>query len=313
MEGRLSWTRRSRQLGLEKHLPDVSVVMAVYNEERYVVSAINSILAQQGPTIELIVVDDLSTDGTVGLVQDIVDRDQRVRLYRTPEKGKVRAFNFGISLAKGEWTCLFAGDDLMPDGSLSERYDAVRREPTDIPVIGTCRLVTMSEDKKLDGQVVPRDPTKQAFSGVCFLMNRKALALIWPVPEALPNEDTWMEMAGRYLDLRSVVSPTIGARWRLHSGNSINMLVPFAEFNRKLSSRMIAPRLFLEQHRARLSPYAIRALEAHEASEQARVRGSILGILRSGIPLVDKLRAISLSGPFMYTIRRRAYRLFSGW
>lgn len=294
-------------------MPDVSVVMAVYNEELYIVSAIDSILAQEGPTIELIVVDDFSTDRTVSLVQDIMARDPRVRLYRTPEKGKVRAFNYGVSLATGEWTCLFAGDDLMPEGSLGERYDAVRSEPTDIPVIGTCRLVTMSEDKKLDGQIVPRDPRKQAFSGVCFLMNRKALALIWPVPESLPNEDTWMEMAGRYLGLRSVVSPTIGAKWRLHSGNSINMLVPFAEFNRKLSTRMVAPRLFLEQHRARLSPDAIRALQAHVAGEEARVRGSILGILQTEMPLVDKLRAISLSTPLMYEIRRRAYRLLSGW
>lgn len=294
-------------------MPEVSVVMAVYNEERYIASAIDSILTQKGPSIELIVVDDMSTDGTVALVRAFAARDSRVRLYRTPEKGKVRAFNYGVSLAKSEWTCLFAGDDLMPDGALEQRYDAVRNEPTDIPVIGTCRLVTMSENKKLDGQIVPRDPKKQAFSGVCFLMNRQALALIWPVPESLPNEDTWMEMAGRYLGLRSVVSATIGAKWRLHSGNSINMLVPFAEFNRKLSVRMVAPRLFLEQHRARLTSDAIRALEAHDASEKARVRGSILGILRSDIPLVDKLRAISLSSPFMYAVRRRAYRLFSGW
>ncbi len=294
-------------------MPNVSVVMAVYNEEKYVVSAIDSILAQQGPTIELIVVDDLSTDNTMGLIREIAARDDRVRLYQTPTKGKVRAFNYGISLVRGDWVCLFAGDDIMPANSLRDRYDAVRNESLDIPVIGTCRLITMSDNKKLDGQIVPRNPKKQAFSGVCFLMNRKALALIWPVPENLPNEDTWMEMAGRYLGIKSVVSSTIGAKWRLHSGNSINMLVPFAEFNQKLSARMIAPRLFLERHRNILSSESTRALEGHDESEQARVRGSVLGILRSSVPMVDKLRAISLSGPVMYAIRRRAYRLLSGW
>ncbi|NNM78598.1 glycosyltransferase family 2 protein [Sphingomonas sp. ID1715] len=287
--------------------------MAVYNEEGFIQDAMDSILGQTGPEIELVVVDDLSTDGTVRIVEERAARDPRVRFFRVPEKGKVRAFNLGISQARGEWVCLFAGDDLMPPGSLNERYESVKDQPLDVPVIGTCRLITMSENRKLDGQIVPRNPNKQTYSGVCFLMNRQAVARMWPVPEVLPNEDTWMELAARYLGMRSIVSSTIGAKWRIHSGNSINMLVPYEEFNRKLSARMIAPEVFLAQHRDELTSGAVRALRAHARCEQARKQGNILGILRSGVSLVDALRAIALSGPKLYAFRRRAYKLFSGW
>lgn len=292
---------------------DISVVMAVYNEEDFIRDAMDSILGQTGPETELIIVDDLSTDGTARIVEERAARDARVRFFHVPKKGKVRAFNLGVSQARGEWVCLFAGDDLMPPDSLNERYQAVKDQPKDTPVIGTCRLITMSENKKLDGQVVPRNPNKQTYSGVCFLMNRGAVARMWPVPEILPNEDTWMELAARYLGMRSIVSSTIGAKWRIHSGNSINMMVPYDEFNHKLSARMIAPELFLSKHCDELTPEAAQALAAHARCERARKQGSILGIVRSGVPLVDALRAIALSGPWLYAIRRRAYKLLSGW
>lgn len=294
-------------------MPDISIVMAVYNEEIFIEEALDSILNQAGPEIELIVVDDMSTDSTFDILKSRAQLDSRVRIYRVEEKGKVRAFNKGVSLARGKWVCLFAGDDIMPEGSLEARYNAVKLIDTDSALIGTCRLTIMSEDKRLNGQIIPRNPEKQTYSGVCFLMNRAAVSCIWPVPEQLPNEDTWMEMAGRYLDIRSIPTSTIGAKWRLHSQNSINMLVSFDEFNRKLSLRMVAAQLFLDHKRHELSARSVKALEAHARCERARAKGSPLGIALSGVSVVDMLRAIAFSGPLMYALRRKAYRLFSGW
>lgn len=294
-------------------MPDVSVVMAVYNESIYVEAAIESVLSQRGPSIELIVIDDMSTDATYAIVERIAARDERVRLLRTPCKGKVNAFNFGVTIAAGDWTCIFAGDDIMPPDAMAARFDAVRTCRTDVATIGMCRLMTLSDDPRLTGQVIPRNPNKMTFSGVCYLMNRPAVAAMWPIPAQLPNEDTWLEMAAQYLDIAIVRTPVVGAHWRIHAGNSINWLESFDDFNRKRTARMVAPQVFLDTHRANLNAAAIEALSRRVRCEEARKRGSIVGIVCSGEPLVAKLRALSQSGPMFYWLRQRAYRLLSGW
>jgi hypothetical protein len=65
----------------------------------------------------------------------------------------------------------------------------------------------------------------------------------------------------------------IGCQWRVHSDNSINMLVPFAEFNRKLTPRMEAYSLFLASHGAQLGSESRQRLEAKVRCETARRRG----------------------------------------
>lgn len=105
----------------------------------------------------------------------------------------------------------------------------------------------------------------------------------------------------------------IGCQWRVHSDNSINMLVPFAEFNRKLTPRMEAYSLFLASHGAQLGSESRQRLEAKVRCETARRRGSVIGIMRSGASLVERPRAFSLSGVAPYEVRRRLYGLLSGW
>jgi glycosyltransferase involved in cell wall biosynthesis len=293
--------------------PQISVVIAVKNEQLHIQESIESVLSQEDVEIEVIVVDDGSSDATVDLVKRVAEADPRLRLLLNPGRGKVAAYNFGVASATGSWTCIFAGDDVMPAGSLKQRYDAVQEMGADGPLNGMCRLVTMSEDKRLDGQVIPRSPNKPTFSGVCYLMNKASVSMMWPIPEELPNEDTWLELAAQYLGIPFVCSPTIGCAWRIHPGNSINMLVPWDEFNPKITARMAANALFLEKYRDEVAPEARKILEARVRCEEARKRGDLIGILTSGVEPVAAVRAVSLSGPFFYTLRRKAYRLLSGW
>jgi hypothetical protein len=129
----------------------------------------------------------------------------------------------------------------------------------------------------------------------------------------LPNEDTWLETGVLHFDLKLVHSGVIGCQWRVHAGNSINMLVTFDEFNRKLTPRMGAYKLFLDTHGPELSDISRERLKAKVRCEVARRHGSIVGIWRSGCSTVERLRAISLSGKIPYEIRRRLYGLLSGW
>lgn len=294
-------------------IPTVSVVIAARNEALFGEDAVKSILGQDGVDLELIFIDDNSTDDTLAIVKRIAADDRRMHVRANPKKGKCSAFNLGISLAKGKWVCIFSGDDIMPPGSLAARVAAVEAGPADRPVAGLCRIMTMSEDKRRDGQIVPRDPGRGSLSGSSYMMNRAALYRMWPVPEGLPNEDTWLEMAALYLDVELVHSSVVGCNWRIHSGNSVDRSGTFAEFNAKITPRNAALSMFLDQRGSELSDESRQLLRARIKCEEARKRGDLIGIMTSGASTVTRLRAVSMMNPIMFAIRKRAYKLFSGW
>lgn len=293
---------------------DVSVVLAVKNEQVYIEKALQSILFQTGLSYEVIVIDDGSLDRTFLIVEEICAIHDNIKLHRNPRSGKCSAFNYGVDLAKGKFICIFAGDDIMPEGSLAARWRTVCTSSEDIPVVGLCKLVTMSEVKKLNGHLIPRAAGRSALSGVSPLMNRLALKKIFPVPEVLPNEDTWMELAILHFKKLTVIhSAIVGCNWRLHSGNSINMLVRYPEYNQKITVRLRAYSLFYETHKNELDEIQKLKLLAKVDCERFRSSGSLLGVLRSRVGLVDKLRALSITNNFLYSLRRGMYGLFSGW
>ncbi|WP_051975298.1 glycosyltransferase family 2 protein [Cupriavidus necator] len=97
-------------------MPKISVIMPVYNGEKYVRSAIESILAQSFVDFELLVIDDGSTDQTGNIIQELVDRDPRVKPIRQANGGIVSALNRGLDLASGEYIArMDADDEALPD------------------------------------------------------------------------------------------------------------------------------------------------------------------------------------------------------
>jgi glycosyltransferase involved in cell wall biosynthesis len=294
--------------------PEVSVVMAVRNEEIYIESAVLSILRQSGVTHELLVVDDNSTDRTLEILTALAAQNPGMKLMRNPKAGKCSAFNLGVAAARGRFVCIFAGDDLMPEGSLAARHAMVKDLPDDVPVVGLCKLVTLSSIKKFDGHVVPRGPGRGALSGVSPLMNHLSRIKMFPVPEGLPNEDTWMELSVTHFPgWRIVHSDIIGCAWRVHEGNSINMMSGFDEYNRKITARRQAFAMFLDRFGPELTEQAREVLRGLVDCERSRQRGSVLGILNSRVGLIEKLRSISIVNQHFYRARQKLYGLLSGW
>ncbi|MGH8384647.1 MAG: glycosyltransferase family 2 protein [Pyrinomonadaceae bacterium] len=293
---------------------DVSVVVAVKNEEKYVQSAMLSILKQQGLSFELIVVDDGSTDETYNILQALAADYENLRLFKNPSAGKCSAFNYGVLHATGRFTCIYAGDDLMPAGSLAARFTTVASYAEDEAVVGLCKLITLSENKKFDGHIVPKRAGQGGLTGVSYMMSQRVVSRIFPVPESLPNEDTWMELAvTHFVDWIVVHSDIVGCMWRVHSGNSINMLVDFPTYNRKLTPRMAAIGLFYDRHSSELSNESRDELYQKARCESSRSKGDMLGILLSRTSLVNRLRALSACNSFFYNLRKKLYGLLSGW
>lgn len=112
-------------------LAKVSVVIPCFNYARYVEAAIASALAQDGVEVEVIVVDDASTDGAVDVIATVAQADRRVRLVRHEHNtGPVRTFNDGLARASGEFLVRLDADDLLTPGSLGRAVDVCRRFPS---------------------------------------------------------------------------------------------------------------------------------------------------------------------------------------
>ncbi len=92
-------------------MPRISVVMPVWNARVTVATAVRSILDQTEPDLELIAVDDGSTDGTPELLAALSRHDSRVRVLRTPHRGIVAALNTGIEAAGAPLIARMDGDD----------------------------------------------------------------------------------------------------------------------------------------------------------------------------------------------------------
>ncbi|MFO1060330.1 MAG: glycosyltransferase family 2 protein [Dongiaceae bacterium] len=90
-------------------MPRVSVVMPVYNVERYVATAIRSVLAQSFADLELIVVDDGGSDGSVAICRAFAD--PRIRIVAQANRGLAGARNTGIAAARGDYVALLDADD----------------------------------------------------------------------------------------------------------------------------------------------------------------------------------------------------------
>ena len=108
--------------------PRVSVVIPAYNAADYLGETLESVLAQDCGELEVLVVDDGSTDGTADVV-DALD-DPRLRCIRLdPSGGPSRPRNRGVEAARAPWVALFDSDDLMLPGKLRRAVELFEQRP----------------------------------------------------------------------------------------------------------------------------------------------------------------------------------------
>lgn len=120
----------------------VSVIVPIYNVERYLRQCLESIAAQAHDNIEVLCVNDGSTDGSPAIIREFVAADERFRLIDKENGGYGAGCNRGLSLARGEWVSVIEPDDWIDPGmyedmlafasTFDERIDIVKTPWTDI-------------------------------------------------------------------------------------------------------------------------------------------------------------------------------------
>ncbi len=100
----------------------ISIVIPIYNVEKYIVNSLNSVLAQSFSEIEVILIDDGSTDGSGEISDRYAAQDSRVKVYHIPNGGVAKARQMGVESATGEFIAFVDPDDILPHDAIERLY-----------------------------------------------------------------------------------------------------------------------------------------------------------------------------------------------
>ncbi len=129
----------------------VSVLIPVFNVEEYVEEAIQSIMDQTCKNLEIIVVDDASTDGTYDAVKKLAIKDERIKLFRNEKNLKIAGtLNRALSKANGYYIARMDGDDISAPGRIEKKVKFLELNPQ-FDLVG-CSIKTMNENGEIVGK-----------------------------------------------------------------------------------------------------------------------------------------------------------------
>lgn len=192
--------------------PLVSVICLCYNHARFVEEALNSVFAQTYPELEIIVVDDFSSDQSKEIIKKIIAPHPQVTLL-TNEKnlGNCKSFNKALRLATGRYIIDFATDDVMYPYRIEQQVDAFEKLDKSFGVLFTNALNITEEGKQASfhyidtahvpsGNVYKKILQKYFISPPTMMMRRSVLEELGGYDESLEYEDFdfWVRSARKY-------------------------------------------------------------------------------------------------------------------
>jgi len=142
--------------------PEVTAVIINYNGENYLRPALDSILSQTRPPVRVLVVDDASTDGSLEVIRQYVERDARVELLQLPNNsGPAVARNTGLQAADTELVAFLDGDDIWLPGHLETVVPLVANNPE--VALGFSLVRTFGNQDRIWDADLPADVVVDAF------------------------------------------------------------------------------------------------------------------------------------------------------
>ena len=119
-------------LGKQTDTPAVSVLVPVYNVEKYLPACLDSLAAQKLKSIEFICINDGSTDGSLDVLERYANEDSRFRIIDKPNSGYGASMNCGLDAARGKYIGIVESDDFASPDMFKKLYSFARRHDCDI-------------------------------------------------------------------------------------------------------------------------------------------------------------------------------------
>ena len=191
----------------------LSVAIPVYNAERYLRDAIQSVIDQGHPRLEIIVIDDGSTDGS----RVVAESFGNVQYFQQENRGIAAARNAGVEQAQGELLAFLDADDLWTDQKLHWQLAALQQHPEAHIVAGGIEQFYESDRPRL----MQDNPAGDAYTAGAMLIRHADFLRVGKFDERLRVGEfiDWHSRA-RSLGLREICLPDIVLRRRIHNTNT---------------------------------------------------------------------------------------------
>lgn len=219
----------------------ISIVLPVYNGEKYLEESIQSVINQTYRNWELIIVDDCSTDKTSDISKRYVELDSRIKYYKNEENLRLpRNLNRGFSLTKGNYLTWTSDDNKYKPNALEKMYNALRNKEEQF-IFASCVIIDengnefeyIMQNVSSKKRIVGLNPV-----GACFMYTRKVYEEIGdydPDFTLVEDFDYWQRICMKF---KFKVLEEILYEYRLHKG-SLTGTLKKDSFNRTLEKMLL--------------------------------------------------------------------------
>jgi len=295
----------------------ISIIMAAFNEGKFIEETIKSILNQSYKNIELIIVNDGSTDNTLEIITHYSMKDSRLKVFSPGKLGKNGAYNYAAAQISGEWFVSFCADDILEPGILEAWIEASKDyNPYEEKIVIASRLVMFATDDKYkhyNGIEIPKNKNAVCKSGTSYMASRLIWEQVYPIPVGFPNEDTWMALFFEFLVDKYIPVLKICTNYRIHANNSLDKNAKYFDFNNKYHKRVMILQPFLDRFRSKLSKAQQKIIESRIAIEELRYNHKFIQIVFfKGVNVREKFRNLMLSNSLLYYVKLKLNRLLLG-
>ncbi len=153
-------------------IPRISVILPVYNGEKYLARAIESVLRQRFRDLELLIMNDGSGDRSQEIAQHFLEKDRRIRVFAQDNSGIQRALNLGLTHARGEFAARIDDDDVwISADKLQEQVEFLDEHPKHV-LVGTGAVVRDESGRELFRYLPPTEDgsiRKRMLARNCFI------------------------------------------------------------------------------------------------------------------------------------------------
>jgi len=261
--------------------PLVSVIIPTWNRCAYLGNTIDSVLAQDHPAVEIIVVNDGSTDATAGL---LARYEGRVSVVDQPNGGQGAAVNRGLAVSRGAYLAIVSDDDPLLPGALSQLVDALECDRAALVAYPDWAIINSDGAKtglvtSFEYSLVDMVRHHLCYPGPCSLFRRRVLDLVggWDTRwRWVADYDFWLRIG---LQGPMVRVPKLLATWRRHDATATHAAPRLAMAREQVA---VTEAFFA---RADLPP-EVRAVE-REAVASAYMVGAVValeGLESPGVP-----------------------------
>lgn len=220
----------------------ISIVLPVYNGEKFLKESIDSVLMQTYTNWELLILDDCSTDNTPIIAKEYVQKDSRIKYYRNENNLRLpRNLNKGFSLAKGKYLTWTSDDNRYRKNALEVMYTTLQKN-ADVKLVFSSFRIMDEEDNDVELYTVTEKDLKKIVGfnvvGACFLYTKEVYEVIGdydPNLVLVEDYDYWQRV---FMKFKAMAISEVLYDYRRHSG-ALSSTMRQEQFNTNLEKMLL--------------------------------------------------------------------------